>query len=174
MANKRLEAWYDVIPRRSFTCSFLALCLLGSAACYHGPAATAPPAIPTLTTILDTVSPGTPIRLATTQTHFQGRLVALSVDSVRLRGTAGDTSFARAQIDTLWLRGRQSYDGTKAGAAAGLLLALLPLLARSRGGQPESTGDAALLAAYLAGGALALGILIDIATPAPWVPVEVH
>jgi hypothetical protein len=121
--------------------------------------------------VLDTVSRGTLARIVANQSRFEGRLLEVSVDSVRLRGTTGDTAIARARIDTLWLRGSQSYDGTKAGAGAGLFLALLFLVAGHRGAQPESSWYGTRFAAYVAAGAIGLGILLDIATPAPWIAV---
>jgi hypothetical protein len=120
---------------------------------------------------VDTLSPGTPLRLASEHRHLEGRLVALTVDSLRLRRQSGDTTLARSAIDSLWIRGNQSYDGTKAGLVTGLFLAALMLVAGHRGSQPESGSYGALFALTLGAGAFGLGVLIDSATPAPWIPL---
>lgn len=108
------------------------------------------------------------VRLATGGARFEGRLAALSPDSLRLRGVVVDSTFARSLIDTLWVRGKQAYAGTTAGAGAALFFGLLLFVAGHRGSQPEDNGYGVLLGLTVGVGALGLGILADIATPAPW------
>jgi hypothetical protein len=55
-----------------------------------------------------------------------------------------------------------------------VIAALLVLLVGHQGTQPESRGYSGLLAATVAVGVLGLGILVDVATPAPWIPVGVQ
>jgi hypothetical protein len=118
--------------------------------------------------VLDTLAPGTSIRLAVTPLRLSGRVVEVTADSLRLDRAPADTTIARAQIDTLWVQGSRSRDGTKAGAAVGLTLALLIVLAGHGGPQPESGGYGLLFAGYVVAGALGLGILVDLASSTPW------
>ncbi len=150
------------------------LLLLGAPACFPAPAATVPTVLPAPNIVLDTLSPGTSVRLATKHMRFAGRVLEVTADSVRLHSTPPDATVARTEIDTLWLQGSRSHDGTKAGVAAGLVLALLLVLAGQRGPQPEASGYSVLFAAYVVAGGLGLGILVDIATPTPWLLVGVQ
>jgi hypothetical protein len=160
-----------VTAERARTRPFALMLLLGSLACFPAPAATVPVALPTPDIILDTLSPGTRVRLATSHMHVAGHVLEVTTDSLRLHRTTVDTTVARAQIDTLWLQGSRSHDGTKAGVGAGLVLALLLVLAGHSGPQPEASGYGLLAAAYVVAGGLGLGILVDLATPTPWLLV---
>lgn len=123
---------------------------------------------------LDSLPAGAELRLVSNSHRVEGRLRMALPDSLRLARPWGDTTLARADIEVAWLRGGESYGGTKAGAVAGVTLGALMLLAGSQGAQPESNGEAAVIALVLAGGGLGLGIVADMISPAPWIPLQVR
>lgn len=152
--------------------------LLANAACANRyvpppPAPEAPPE-PLTRIRLDSLPAGTELRVATSGHRLEGRLAVVTADSLRLSRPFGDTVLTRVDIASAWQRGKESYEGTKSGAVAGLALGLLMLIAASQGAQPESNADGARFALLLVGGGLGLGILIDTLSPAGWLPVALR
>lgn len=149
--------------------------LAGVVACYPPPPAPEPEAVVQPTGVIDTVRPGTNLRLLTGGRKFSGTLVGVTADSLRLRPalqqTAGDTTLARADLDSIWVRKSGGHTGTKAGIAVGLLVAAALVLA-----PPASDGSSYGPALALRVGLIALGvgILSDVVSPADWTPIGSH
>lgn len=155
-------------PRPLSRMILAALGLAGLVACYPPP----PPPEPEVEVepigVLDSVRPRTEVRLLTEGRKLSGSLISVTGDSLRLRltRTDDDTTLARGDLDSIWVRKGGGYTGTKAGLTFGLLAAAALVLA------PQgSEGYGTLLAFRIGLIALGVGIIADVASPAGWTPV---
>lgn len=157
--------------RSPFCTIFAGLGLAGALACYPPP----PPPEPEVEVepigVIDSIRPRTEVRLLSEGRTLSGSLISVTDDSLRLRlkRTEDDTTLARADLDSVWVRKGGGHTGTKAGLTVGLLAAVALVLA------PQGTeGYGTQLAFRIGLLALGVGIIADVASPEGWTPVAMQ
>ncbi len=123
---------------------------------------------PRLPPVLDTVSRGTPVLIVSQGQRFSGTLSLVSADSLMIDRDGYPARFARAAVDTVWVRGRRSHHGTALGLGLGLGVSAAIVTQGHRSDDGGATFQAALLVGLML---LGFGALADVASPYSWTAI---
>jgi hypothetical protein len=141
--------------------------LPGTVACYAAAARPVPQLTRRPPALLDTVTPGTAVRVIVGGRQLAGTIAIVSADWLSIDRSGRDTTIARLAVDTIWVRGGRTYHGTKTGAIAGLVAAG-GLLLTQRGSEEAANVDVALRVSLALFG---FGVFGDILSPYSWTAI---
>ena len=113
-----------------------------------------------LRTIVGDLPSAARLRIASDGQRWTGRLTLRSSDSLGLGGETATRAVSLAEVDTLWVPGRERHGGLLAGAAFGTVMFGVLQVGKSA----EDPGLNTTFGLLILGGSTALGLLLDAAT----------